>query len=101
LIDDLAVSGLTLAIARESVKPDVQVAGVGMLYNSKTTRRLIGVSDLRSGFVYARSEGGRPPVNAIDSLRAFPERCTALAAKYFQADEAAFCGLVGQAEVAA
>jgi hypothetical protein len=94
LVDDLAVSGLTLAVANRSLLPAAQTIGVGMLYNSKTTRKMIGVADVRSGLVYTRERGGRPPVNSLDGLRAFPERCQALAERYFPDNQTAFCDLI-------
>lgn len=98
LVDDLAVSGTTLAVATSYVAPEAQTAGVGMLYDSRTTRRSIGIQDIRSGLVYAREQGGRPPVNSLDSLRAFPDRCEALAERYFAEDQAAFCELIANPE---
>lgn len=94
LVDDLAVSGLTLAVANRALQPAAQTAGVGMLYGSKTTMRMIGLDDIRYGLMYVRQQGGRPPVNSLDSLRAFPDRCQVLAERYFSAQQAAFCDLI-------
>lgn len=91
LVDDLAVSGLTLSTVLDKVMPSPDVAVVGMLYNSKTTRKLIGVGDLRYGFSYSRIGGGRPPINSIETLWRLPERCGELALKYFSGEQVAFC----------
>lgn len=83
LVDDIAVSGLTLALARQSLTPTPEIAAVGMLYKSKTTRKRIGIEDIRAAVVYSREGGGNPPINAMASLIAFPDRLDALAERYF------------------
>lgn len=94
LVDDIAVSGLTLSMARQKVLPEPTTAAVGMLYRSRWTRRRVGIDDLRAGIVYCREGGGNPPINAISSLQVFPDRLGELAERYFgdAADE--FCDLI-------
>lgn len=83
LVDDIAVSGLTLALARQRLSPTPEIAAVGMLYKSRTTRKRIGIEDIRAAVVYSREGGGNPPINAVASLITFPDRLDALAERYF------------------
>ena len=83
LIDDIAVSGATFRQAIQSVKAKTQTVGSGLLYDSKTTRKEIGLQDIRSPIIFSRVGGGRVPINSIDSLVNFPERCQELADRYF------------------
>lgn len=96
LVDDLAVSGLTLAVAAKSISPTPNMAVVGMLFKSKTTRRLIGANDIRSGLTYTCIGGGRPPINSLASLREYPERAKELAQKYFGVFDNQFCEVINQ-----
>jgi hypothetical protein len=99
LVDDLAVSGLTLKVAREYVSPEPQIVGVGLLYNSRTTRRRIGAADIRAGLIYEQTGGGRVPINSLASLQAYPERAEALAERYFGDSKQAFQTAVKAAKV--
>lgn len=83
LLDDLAVSGLTLAVARRATEPIASTVAIGMLFNSQTTRRRIGVDDIISGVTYCRLGGGNPPINSIKTLREIPERLDDLVSRYF------------------
>jgi hypothetical protein len=87
LIDDIAVSGLTLAVARAKVEPTPETAVVGMLYRSRRLRRRIGTEDIRSGVTYCRLGGGSPPINSAKTLCQVPERLDALACRYFDDSE--------------
>ncbi len=98
LIDDLAVSGRTLAVANDYVTPGARGVGVGMLFKSSSTRRLIDITDVRAAMIYEREGGGRPPINSLASLQNFPERSQALAERYFEGSQAAFCDAIAQAE---
>ena len=83
MVDDIAVSGRTIQSAAAAVSPSVSAVGLGMLYNSRTTRRLIDVTDVRAACVYQREGGGLPPINSVATLRAVPERLDELAGRYF------------------
>jgi hypothetical protein len=99
LVDDLAVSGLTLEVARSYIRPTPQTIGVGLLYNSRATRKRIGATDIRAGMVYERAGGGRVPVNSLASLQAFPERTQALGERYFSGSQAIFQAAIATARV--
>lgn len=83
LVDDVAVSGLTLSLAAQRVSPEPITAAVGLMLKSKTACRRIAIADLRSGLVYSRVGGGTPPINSISSLQEFPERLSMLSSRYF------------------
>lgn len=83
LIDDIAVSGLTLSLARQAVQPQPETVALGMLYRSKTTRRRIGVENVRAALIYSRLGGGSPPINSVSTLLRNPERLNILAETYF------------------
>lgn len=84
VVDDIAVSGLTLWFARERISPTPKTAAVGMLYKSRTTRRRSGFTDIRTGVVYSREGGGNPPINSITTLQSVPERLDDIAERYFK-----------------
>jgi len=84
LVDDLAVSGLTLAAVNKITKPTASTCLVGMLKQSRATRRLIAMDDIRAGMVYSREGGGNPPINSIGTLLAVPKRLDNLVDRYFQ-----------------
>lgn len=98
LVDDLAVSGLTMSTVIEGVSPTPDVVAVGMLFNSKSATKLIGVRDLRYGFKYSRIGGGRPPINSVETLWQIPERCGELAMKYFGVNQSEFCVSINKME---
>ncbi len=83
LVDDIAVSGLTMATAVRALPVKPLACAVGMLYRSKTTGRRIGVADIRSAVTYSRQGGGNPPINSIRTLLECPERLEALTERYF------------------
>lgn len=83
LFDDVAVSGLTLRIVRNELAANAKAAGLGMLYDSKTTRLRIGIDDVRAAFVYSRDKGGNPPINSVSKLREDETRLTQLTERYF------------------
>ena len=94
LVDDIAVSGSTLRQAIQSVNAKTQTIGLGLLYDSRTTRNEIGVQDVRSPIIFSRDGGGKLPINSIDSLVNFPERCQELANRYFGGSSELFDSLV-------
>lgn len=86
LIDDIAVSGLTLGQVvgnfKQAGRPTE--AAVGFSMKSKRMRRLIGLGESFSSLVtYSLEGGGSPPINSISSLRSFPDRRDELIEKYF------------------
>lgn len=83
VVDDIAVSGLTLWFARERISPTPETAAVGMLYKSKTTKRRSGFTDIRAGVIYSREGGGNPPINSIATLQSVPERLNDIGERYF------------------
>lgn len=82
LIDDIAVSGLTLQFATKNVNPVPISAAVGMLFKSKQTKKRIGI-DTVAGIEYSREGGGNPPINSVSTLMEYPDRLAALEQKYF------------------
>jgi hypothetical protein len=82
LIDDLAVSGLTLSLAARALPKTPEILAVGMQFDSRRTRKRMDVTDVRTGFTY-RSPVGNPPINSVQALRTIPERLEALAERYF------------------
>lgn len=84
LIDDVAVSGWTIENVRK-VLSGVDVVGLGLLYKSRRTRKRIGAPDVEilRALEYYRLGGGTVPINSIDALAKFPERCGELADRYF------------------
>lgn len=68
LIDDVAVSGKTLDVARQALRPlrsdDISV--VGLAFDSKRLRRRAG--EVRSAILYRQDGGGRAPVNSLSTL---------------------------------
>jgi hypothetical protein len=93
LVDDLAVSGLTLEKAGKAITPAAQTALVGLLFNSKKTLRAIragGIQDVRYVVRYMRQGDGTPPINSIDTLQAIPQRLSDLAYAYFPNNVTAF-----------
>lgn len=87
-IDDVAVSGRTLEIVRQTLGLDSLTVGVGLLYDSRKTCTRIGVPDIRFGLLYARDGGGTPPMNSVATLREIPERLEGLVERYFVGSEA-------------
>ena len=83
VVDDIAVSGLTLWYARQRINPTPEVAAVGMLYKSKTTKERSGFTDIRAGLVYSRFGGGNPPINSIATLKTNSARLDDIALRYF------------------
>lgn len=98
VVDDIAVSGLTLCMARQRITPEPKVAAVGMLYKSKTARRRSGFDDIRAGVVYGRFGGGNPPINSLATLQNVPERLDDLANRYFDDASEEFKVLVRRAQ---
>lgn len=95
-VDDLAVSGLTLSYARRNITPIPEVAAVGMLYKSKTTRRRTTFEDIRSGIIYSRMGGGNPPINSLATLKAVPQRLEDITDRYFNQTAEEFKRLIGE-----
>jgi hypothetical protein len=87
MVDDVAVSGLTLRCAKAAITPQPTKAVVGMLFESKTTRRLADLTDIRAAFTYKRESGGNPPINSIATLQSVPERLLELAGRYFKGNK--------------
>ena len=81
LVDDIGVSGTTIEAVRK-MAGDVALVAIGLLYDSSTTRRRMGIA-VRAGVLYTRTGGGTPPINSISSLRENPERLDDLASRYF------------------
>lgn len=84
-VDDIMVSGRTLSVARQALAPMPSTAVVGMAYASTSATRLTGFSEVRYCVRYSRDGGGIPPVNALMSLRQYPDRLTSLVERYFAA----------------
>lgn len=87
LFDDVAVSGLTLRIVRNTLTANATAAGLGMLYDNKTTRLRIGIDDVRAALIYSRNKGGNPPINSVSKLREDDSRLDELAVRYFNNNE--------------
>lgn len=94
LVDDVAVSGLTLQQTNEALSIKAQTAVVGMKFRSKRTTRRIGLGDTRVGLVYCREGGGNPPMNSIATLQQKPERLDELSNKYFEEQAEFFTKLI-------
>lgn len=94
VVDDIAVSGLTLSYARQRISPTPETAAVGMLYRSKTTKRRSGFNDIRAGVVYFREGGGNPPINSIATLKSVPERLEDIAERYFRNSAEEFTDII-------
>ncbi len=94
VVDDIAVSGLTLWYARQRINPTPEIAAVGMLYKSKTTKKRSGFSDIRAGLVYSRLGGGNPPINSIATLQTSSERLDDIARRYFSDSEIEFKNVI-------
>jgi hypothetical protein len=72
-VDDVAVSGLTLATARNALPETTDgMAVVGMAWNSRRLRQR--VAGLESAIRYQQEGGGTPAVNTLATLAANPER---------------------------
>ena len=94
VVDDIMVSGLTLALARSVLAPTPRTALVGMQYASKTARKRAGFADLRTVVTYSKSGGGIPPLNAVRTLAQYQERLDALCERYFPTVGQAIGGLI-------
>ncbi|HSW77690.1 MAG TPA: hypothetical protein VLG36_02745 [Candidatus Chromulinivoraceae bacterium] len=67
-VDDVAVSGLTLAVAREAFDADdTSIAAVGMAMASKRLEKRAGMK-VYSAIQYQQEGGGRPAVNTLATL---------------------------------
>jgi len=88
LIDDIVVSGLTLARVAAEIGEEVD-ASVGLLYKSKSATKLAGVP-ITYSFRYSRDGGGTPPINSAESLLENPDRLNALSERYFLGNEREF-----------
>lgn len=72
-VDDVAVSGLTLAAARQALPArDDDMAVVGMAWKSRRLRRQAGMA-LQGAVIYRQEGGGTPAVNTLATLAAKPE----------------------------
>lgn len=90
LVDDVAVSGLTVRVVRNALTTNPEMLGVGMLFDSKTTRLRLGIDDVRAAVTYSREKGGNPPINSLSKLVADPERLNDIAQRYFAKYESDF-----------
>lgn len=73
LVDDVAVSGLTLSVARDSLSVnDGDSAVVGMAWDSRRLRKLVGMP-LESAVLYRQQGGGKPAINSLSTLTAKPQ----------------------------
>lgn len=73
LVDDVAVSGLTLAVAREALNAkNDSMAVVGMAMQSRRLEKRVGMR-VRSAMRYAQDGGGRPAVNTFATFVGRPE----------------------------
>lgn len=71
-VDDVAVSGLTLAVAREALAADDEsMAAVGMAMSSRRLKKRAGM-DVRSAITYRQSGGGRAAVNTLATFAEKP-----------------------------
>lgn len=82
-VDDVAVSGRTLEVVRQTLGLRNNTVGIGLLYDSRKTRARIEAPDIRFGLLYSREGGGTPPMNSISTLRDIPERLEELVERYF------------------
>ncbi len=88
LVDDVAVSGLTLAVARDAVGADAgSTAVVGMAWDSRRLRRRVGM-DLLSAIRYRQEGGGKPAINTLATLAQNEERRKEYAQRRFGNSEA-------------
>lgn len=83
LIDDVAVSGMTLAAARCALSPlrEDDVAIVGMAFKSKRLARRAGT--VKAAITYSQENGGRTPINTLQSLKANTTLRQEYAQRYF------------------
>lgn len=88
LIDDVAVSGLTLRVVRNALASNAEAAGIGLLNGSKTTQLRTGIDDIRAVITYSRENGGTPPINSWSKLKEDPVRLSQLADRYFEGSKA-------------
>lgn len=88
-IDDVAVSGTTLAVARQAIAPvnDDDTAVIGMAWDSKRLRRRVGM-EIEGAIVYRQAGGGVPAVNTVSSLAFNSGRRKEYAARKFGDGEA-------------
>jgi hypoxanthine-guanine phosphoribosyltransferase len=101
LVDDIAVSGLTLGAVSRRVEKTKQTpaAVVGMCMKSKRLNRMVGLGERFMPLItYALEGGGSPPINSTRSLLAYPERLAALTKKYFPNDGTEFKQLIKEIE---
>jgi hypoxanthine phosphoribosyltransferase len=73
LIDDVAVTGKTLSEVKNKLAIDgnpTETALIGLLYQSKRTRKQIGLNDIRAAVIYANKNGEKTPLNSLDALMA-------------------------------
>ena len=72
-VDDVAVSGLTLAVAREALDADEEsMAVVGMAMASRRLEKRVGMS-VRSAIRYRQDGGGKPAVNTLSTFVEKPQ----------------------------
>lgn len=93
LVDDVAVSGLTLGIVarRTELYNGSASAIVGLAMKSKRAKREVGLRErFRPLITYSLEGGGSPPINSISSLLQYPDRLEELVRKYFPTDETNF-----------
>lgn len=83
LVDDVAVSGLTIRVVRNALSTNPEVLGLGMLFDSKTTRLRLGIDDVRAAVTYSREKGGNPPINSLSKLITEPKRLDDITRRYF------------------
>ena len=72
-IDDVAVSGTTLAAARLAAGPNSDDSAlVGLAFDSKRLRKNAGMP-IEIAVLYRQEGGGRPAVNSLSTLACRPE----------------------------
>ena len=101
LVDDIAVSGLTLGAVSRRVEETEKTptAIVGMCMKSKRLKKMVGLGErFMPLIIYALEGGGSPPINSTKSLLAYPERLDELVEKYFQNNRADFKQLIEEIE---
>lgn len=89
LVDDVAVSGLTLMSARQAIYPvrNDDIAIVGMALKSKRLGKRAGCA-IESALTYGQEGGGKPPVNSLSTLASNVDRRREYASRYFENETA-------------
>ncbi len=82
LVDDLAVSGKTLADVLEVYQCKPKAVAVGMALKSKRLQARVAIDNFYSALEYSREGGGNPPINSISTLVSSPVIRASMLEKY-------------------